>query len=159
MSIAALTTGDVPDICYVDNGDFLLLPQAAWNDTVADVSEVVDSQPTTLPEDRSTGAAMHYTSGTTGKPKGVKRALADIDPDVSAELFTFLLGLFGITANEGNVRKPPDRVQFADRINQNDTIAILYRLLYFATTNEGFVLLRQQSTDSVEAILLAGNED
>ena len=36
--------------------------------------EVVDPQPTTMPEDRATGAAMHYTSGTTGKPKGVKRA-------------------------------------------------------------------------------------
>ena len=32
-----------------------------------------------------------------GKPKGVKRPLADLDPDLSAELFTFLLGLFGIT--------------------------------------------------------------
>ena len=49
-----------------------------------------------MPDDRRNGAAMHYTSGTTGKPKGVKRALADIDPDMSAELFTFLLQLFGI---------------------------------------------------------------
>ena len=46
---------------------------------------------------------MHYTSGTTGKPKGVKRALADIDPDVSAELFTFFFGLFGIPPGDGNV--------------------------------------------------------
>ena len=65
--------------------------------------EVVDPQPTTNPENRATGAAMHYTSGTTGKPKGVKRALADIDPDTSAELFTFLLGLFGITHGDDNV--------------------------------------------------------
>ena len=42
--ISAMTTGDVPDICYVDNGDFLLLPQAAWNDKVVDVSDVVDTQ-------------------------------------------------------------------------------------------------------------------
>ena len=56
-----------------------------------------------MPEDRATGAAMHYTSGTTGKPKGVKRALADIDPDTSAELFTFLLGMFGITHGDDNV--------------------------------------------------------
>ena len=40
---------------------------------------------------------MHYTSGTTGRPKGVKRTLIGLDPDTSAELFTFLLGLFGIT--------------------------------------------------------------
>jgi long-chain acyl-CoA synthetase len=65
--------------------------------------EVVDAQPTTLPEDRATGASMHYTSGTTGKPKGVKRALADIDPETSAELFTFLLGLFGIPPANGEV--------------------------------------------------------
>src|SRR5262245_20520119 len=57
--------------------------------------ELVDAQPTSMPEDRATGAAMHYTSGTTGKPKGVKRALAEIDPDTTAELFTFLLQLFG----------------------------------------------------------------
>ena len=65
--------------------------------------EVVDKQSTDMPTDRKTGAAMHYTSGTTGKPKGVKRALAQIDPDTSAELFTFLLQLFGIQPNDGNV--------------------------------------------------------
>ncbi|MGQ0824027.1 MAG: acyl-CoA synthetase [Actinomycetota bacterium] len=65
--------------------------------------EVVDAEPTTMPDDRRTGAAMHYTSGTTGKPKGVKRALAQIDPDTSAELFTFLLQLFGIPPDDGNV--------------------------------------------------------
>ncbi|HET9730784.1 MAG TPA: AMP-binding protein, partial [Acidimicrobiia bacterium] len=65
--------------------------------------EAVDAQPTTLPEDRRTGASMHYTSGTTGKPKGVKRPLPEIDPDTSAELFTFLLQLFGIPPNDGNV--------------------------------------------------------
>jgi len=66
-------------------------------------AELLDAQPTTLPEDRATGAAMHYTSGTTGKPKGVKRPLNDMDPDTSAELFTFLLQLFGIPPKDGNV--------------------------------------------------------
>jgi long-chain acyl-CoA synthetase len=66
-------------------------------------TEIVDGQPTTLPENRSNGAAMHYTSGTTGKPKGVRRALNDIEPDTSAELFTFLLQMFGITPGAGNV--------------------------------------------------------
>ena len=47
---------------------------------------------------------MHYTSGTTGKPKGVKRTLSDFDPDVTAELFTGFFGLFGI---------PPPRRQRA----------------------------------------------
>jgi len=64
---------------------------------------LVDAQPTADPADRATGAAMHYTSGTTGRPKGVKRALSPIDPDTTAELFTFLLGLFGIPQDDGNV--------------------------------------------------------
>ena len=67
------------------------------------VDDALAGQPTTLPDNRSTGASMHYTSGTTGKPKGVKRALNEIDPDTSAELFTFLLQLFGITPRDNNV--------------------------------------------------------
>ena len=66
-------------------------------------ADVVDASPTSLPADRLTGAAMHYTSGTTGKPMGVKRPLGDIEPDTSAELFTFLLALFGIQHDDGNV--------------------------------------------------------
>ena len=46
---------------------------------------------------------MNYTSGTSGKPKGVRRAMSDIDPDTSAELFTMLLSLFGIQAHDDNV--------------------------------------------------------
>ena len=64
-----------------------------------DVEAALAEQPT-LPEDRPPGAAMHYTSGTTGKPKGVKRKLADFDPDVMAELFTGFLR---------PVRHPPPR--------------------------------------------------
>ncbi len=60
-------------------------------------AEVEDGQPDTAPDDRSNGATMHYTSGTTGRPKGVRRKLAGIDPDDSAELLTFLLSFFGCT--------------------------------------------------------------
>jgi long-chain acyl-CoA synthetase len=68
-----------------------------------DFNELVDAQPTTQPEDRKTGAAMHYTSGTTGRPKGVRRKLPEIDPDTSAELFTFFFLIFGIPQRDGNV--------------------------------------------------------
>ena len=61
------------------------------------VEEFTAGYPDTKPEDRGNGATMHYTSGTTGRPKGVRRALHGIDPDDSAELLSFLLGLFGIT--------------------------------------------------------------
>ena len=66
-------------------------------------AELTDGQPTTDPEGRSTGAAMHYTSGTTGRPKGVKRALAPIDPSDMGELMSFLPGLFGIVPAEYHV--------------------------------------------------------
>ncbi|GAA3946643.1 fatty-acid--CoA ligase FadD4 [Actinomadura viridis] len=59
-------------------------------------TDLTDGRPDTPPDDRSNGATMHYTSGTTGRPKGVRRRLAGIDPDDSAELMTFLLSLFGM---------------------------------------------------------------
>jgi long-chain acyl-CoA synthetase len=40
-------------------------------------------QPTALPGDRSLGAVMNYTSGTTGRPKGVRRPLAGTPPEES----------------------------------------------------------------------------
>ncbi len=39
---------------------------------------------------------MHYTSGTTGRPKGVKRGLVEIDPDDMGALFAGFLSMFGI---------------------------------------------------------------
>jgi Acyl-CoA synthetases (AMP-forming)/AMP-acid ligases II len=59
------------------------------------VKDLVEGQPDTDPADRTNGATMHYTSGTTGRPKGVRRRLAGIDPDDAAELMTFLLSFFG----------------------------------------------------------------
>ena len=34
-------------------------------------SELIEGHPTTAPDARTAGTAMHYTSGTTGKPKGI----------------------------------------------------------------------------------------
>jgi len=63
--------------------------------------ELTEGMPDTRPERRFAGAPMHYTSGTTGKPKGVRRQLHEIDPDLVAELMTGFLGLFGIPARDG----------------------------------------------------------
>ena len=67
-----------------------------------DVAELTDGRPDTLPDERTAGATMHYTSGTTGRPKGVRRALTGLDPDDSAELMTFLLTFFGFTPGQPN---------------------------------------------------------
>ena len=66
-------------------------------------ADLVKGQPTTLPGERAAGAVMNYTSGTTGKPKGVRRPLAPLDPDTLATLFTGFLAMFGIKPEDGNV--------------------------------------------------------
>jgi long-chain acyl-CoA synthetase len=67
------------------------------------IDELMADQPSTLPDDRSGGAAMHYTSGTTGQPKGVRRRLSGADPDATAAGGGFLLRLFDIQPHDGNV--------------------------------------------------------
>jgi long-chain acyl-CoA synthetase len=68
-----------------------------------EVAALRAGQPTSMPADRTAGSAMHYTSGTPGRPKGVRRALSGLDPDVSADLLTGLLQFFGITSGQPNV--------------------------------------------------------
>jgi len=54
-------------------------------------------QPSSLPAQRCAGQFMQYTSGTTGKPKGIKRDLIEMDPDVMGGLQSGHLMRFGIT--------------------------------------------------------------
>jgi long-chain acyl-CoA synthetase len=67
------------------------------------LDEVLAGHPDTLPGDRTAGAPMHYTSGTTGKPKGVRRALTGRDPDQVAGASGGLLAMFGIKPEDGHV--------------------------------------------------------
>ncbi len=67
------------------------------------LDELKARQPDTLPEDRSAGQVMNYTSGTTGKPKGVRRPLADISPDLVATMMSAFLGMFGLQPEDDNV--------------------------------------------------------
>ena len=46
---------------------------------------------------------MHYTSGTTGRPKGVHRPLSGLDPDDAAELNSALFQFFGAESGQPNV--------------------------------------------------------
>ncbi|HEX3566512.1 MAG TPA: AMP-binding protein, partial [Acidimicrobiales bacterium] len=63
--------------------------------------ELKDGQPDTNPADRSAGQTMLYTSGTTGRPKGVRRPLPDADPDTAAGLSALLASLFEVQPGEG----------------------------------------------------------
>ncbi|MDP1806544.1 MAG: AMP-binding protein, partial [Acidimicrobiales bacterium] len=65
------------------------------------LSDVAGNQSSEPPPDRRAGQTMLYTSGTTGRPKGVRRPIADLDPDTAASLATLLAGLFDIPAGVG----------------------------------------------------------
>jgi len=60
-------------------------------------------QPTTRPEGRTTGAVMNYTSGTTGRPKGVRRPLPGVEPETMAGGFGGMLFLFRLAPFDDNV--------------------------------------------------------
>ncbi|MFZ3468504.1 acyl-CoA synthetase [Streptomyces sp. 4.24] len=63
--------------------------------------ELLDGQPVTAPGDRTLGWVMNYTSGTTGRPRGIRRPLPGKLPEE-----TYLggfLGIFGIRAFDDNV--------------------------------------------------------
>jgi long-chain acyl-CoA synthetase len=66
-------------------------------------SELSDPYPSSEPENRLAGAVMNYTSGTTGRPKGIRRALAGISPEDAAIGFGGLLLLFGVQPRDDNV--------------------------------------------------------
>jgi long-chain acyl-CoA synthetase len=64
-------------------------------------AELQRGQPDTLPDDRAAGATMTYTSGTTGKPKGVRRPLLAASPELVGESNARFLSLFGLAPHEG----------------------------------------------------------
>ncbi|ANZ41043.1 acyl-CoA synthetase [Lentzea guizhouensis] len=55
------------------------------------------------PDVRTTGSPMLYTSGTTGRPKGVRRPLTGADPDVVPGSASWFFGIFGIRPFDGHV--------------------------------------------------------
>ncbi|GAA2710559.1 MULTISPECIES: acyl-CoA synthetase [Streptomyces] len=64
-------------------------------------ADLLRGRPGTPPEGRTLGWVMNYTSGTTGRPRGVRRPLPGIPPE-EAHLGGFL-GIFGIRPHDGNV--------------------------------------------------------
>ncbi|MEU3270776.1 acyl-CoA synthetase [Saccharomonospora sp. NPDC006951] len=55
------------------------------------------------PADRTAGSPMLYTSGTTGRPKGVRRPLTGQDPDAVPAASTWFFGIFGLRQGDGHV--------------------------------------------------------
>ena len=64
--------------------------------------------------DRAAGQVMNYTSGTTGRPKGVRRSLMPFDPDTVGSMFAMFLyltlyiqNILGYSALESGIRFMP----------------------------------------------------
>jgi long-chain acyl-CoA synthetase len=58
-----------------------------------------DAMPTTTIPDETAGSDMLYSSGTTGRPKGVKPALTGLPIDAPHSLQMMAMGLFGFTGD------------------------------------------------------------
>ena len=67
------------------------------------LEELGAGEPQARPERRTAGAPMLYTSGTTGRPKGVRRPLTGADPDDVPVAATWFFGLFGLEPFDGHV--------------------------------------------------------
>ncbi|AHH96768.1 acyl-CoA synthetase [Kutzneria viridogrisea] len=65
--------------------------------------ELGAAEPVARPEIRTLGAPMLYTSGTTGRPKGVRRPLTGADPDEVPVAAKWFFGIFGLTPFDGHV--------------------------------------------------------
>ena len=64
--------------------------------TLRSWGEVIGDQPDGAPADRAAGSIMLYTSGTSGRPKGVRSTVAVASPEAAAVRTTFALARFGI---------------------------------------------------------------
>ncbi|ROO85810.1 long-chain acyl-CoA synthetase [Actinocorallia herbida] len=59
-------------------------------------TDLTDGRRADLPAERPAGSLMLYTSGTTGRPKGVKRPLPEADADAGARTYKWLFDEYGM---------------------------------------------------------------
>ena len=71
-----------------------LIIDAPSDDRFTSYEAATAPQPNTPIPDERLGTAMLYSSGTTGRPKGILRPLPDVRPDEITPLFTFLIHMF-----------------------------------------------------------------
>src|SRR5262245_12628728 len=72
-------------------------------DGFRDYEELKAGQPGDTPADRQSGLVMNYTSGTTGRPKGVRRRLPGTEPEAGGRGFGGMLTMFGMQSFDDNV--------------------------------------------------------
>jgi len=96
---AVLCSARVTDVVREAVADPRRLFAEGGGEGVRDLQELLDGQPSTRPADTRAGSLMQYTSGTTGRPKGVKRPLSGQDADAGAHVYEWLFDALGIGAD------------------------------------------------------------
>ncbi|MEW9549524.1 AMP-binding protein [Nonomuraea sp. NPDC050783] len=85
-----------PEIAYIlrdcDAGVVVTAPGFQVPGAETGTAGLAEGQPTGAPADRTSGAVMWYTSGTTGFPKGVQRPLPGAEPEAVLPLYAWFLG-------------------------------------------------------------------
>ncbi|MCO4744333.1 MAG: AMP-binding protein [Proteobacteria bacterium] len=89
-----------PELVELCNGTSARVFAVGGADGVEDYASL-KSGPTEPPENRAAGATMTYTSGTTGKPKGVRRPLPDSPPEPVASGYAMFMMVYTMKAGEG----------------------------------------------------------
>jgi long-chain acyl-CoA synthetase len=65
------------------------------------MASLTETMPVALPMQRPAGQVLQYTSGTTGRPKGVRRKVSGVDADTASASLKWVLGMYGINSDEG----------------------------------------------------------
>ncbi|MES2716050.1 MAG: AMP-binding protein [Pseudomonadota bacterium] len=106
LAVARQALADCPQVrlCLVVNGG-AAVEGTVGNARLTDYAAALASQPSTPIADEALGTAMLYSSGTTGRPKGILRPLPENPPSEPLPLYSFLSKLW--QCEEGMVYLSP----------------------------------------------------
>lgn len=89
--------------CALEDVDVENIYSVGKVDGIKTLDEMMEGQSSERPSELHMGSFMFYTSGTTGRPRGVRRDLPDTHPDEATAASGGLFMLLGIMPHEDNV--------------------------------------------------------